>query len=238
MRTLLATLIIFAASAAQANMDTNTRRDFIAACMFSGGFTVEGDEPLVTEENGNVDVERTVESWIDAFDAPEDKLSAGREIRACLQQILDANSYATRQSRVETRGDALFAEMALRIDPMEYARGIICKRPDIRQSLEMGAQLRQLGSGLDPTLKAQIDSFFGESFGLDLEDPTTRALLEVDVTSVDCSVNRICEIRGSVPVEVLSDTMYIFDIPMRQVLVQAGQCEGQQGFVNERFIYF
>ncbi|MEP5116189.1 MAG: hypothetical protein ABJQ90_10725, partial [Parasphingorhabdus sp.] len=216
----------------------NTRRDFIAACMFSGGFTVEGDEPIVTEENGNVDVERTVESWIDAFDAPEDKLSAGREIRACLQQILDANSYATRQSRVEARGDALFAEMALTISPVEYARGIICKRPDIRQSLAMGAQLRRLGAGLNPALKAQIDSFFGESFGLDLEDPTTRALLEVDVTSVDCSVDRICEIRGSVPVEVLSDTMYIFDIPMRQVLVHAGQCEGQRGFVNERFISF
>ena len=211
MRILLTTFMIFAVSVAQANMDTNTRRDFIAACMFSGGFTVEGDEPLVTEENGSVDVERTVKSWIDAFDAPEDKLLAGKEIRACLQQILDANSYTTRQSLVEARGEALFAEMALTIDPMEYARGIICKRPEIRQVLALGAQLRQLGAGVDPALKVQIDSFFG----LDLADPTTRALLELDVSSVDCSVDRFCEIRGSVPVEVLSDTMFIFDIPMR-----------------------
>jgi hypothetical protein len=121
---------------------------------------------------------------------------------------------------------------------MEYARGIICKRPDIRQSLAMGAQLRQLGAGLDPDLKAQIDNMFGSSLGLDLEDPTTRALLEVDIASIDCNVQRICEVRGSVPVQVLSDTMYIFDIPMRQVTVQAGQCEGKNGFVNERFVTF
>jgi len=32
--------------------------------------------------------------------------------------------------------------------------------------------------------------------------------------------------------------MYVFDIPMRQVTVLAGHCEGQSGFVNERFIDF
>lgn len=222
---------------ASAEMDTQTRRDFIAACMFSGGISVSGREPTVTDADGSVDIDRTVQSWVDAFDKPADKLAAGREIRSCIQQILDANSYEKRQSRIVPR-DNLYAELALSVDPIRYAEGVVCKRPDIRQHLMIGHQLRQFGQNIDPNTKSAIDEMVGGILGVNMKGSFESALFQVNPATLDCSQERICDVRGSVPVDVLSNTMYVFDIPMRQVEVLAGQCEGKTGFVNERFIDF
>ncbi len=219
-------------------MDTETRRDFIAACMFSGGFAVKGKEPAISQNNGTIDIERTVNSWVNLFDNPADKLKAGREIRKCLQEILRADTYQPpTSSRIVSR-DNLYAELALSIDPVEYAKGIVCKRPDIRQQLTLSYQLRQLGKNVDPRLKNKIDAFFSDAFGLNQAGSIETAIRNLNPNDIDCSVERICEVRGSVPVKVNTDTMHVFEIPMRQVRVLAGQCQNKVGFVNERFIDF
>lgn len=232
-------MIFFFINTASADMDAATRRDFIAACMFSGGFSVQGREPIVSDDKGKVDIQRTVNSWIDSFNKPEDKLRAGELIRSCLQPILGV--YDRMGARVVPR-DSDYVELVTEVMPVEYLKGLICRNKAVRLKFTISYVIRNRSHDIDKSAKDLIDdfvySFGGLLFGDGSDELFVKEIMETNPDSINCNSERICKIGGVVPAEIKTDMIKFFDTPMRKVRILSGQCGGKIGFVNERFIDF
>lgn len=215
-----------------AQIDKGTMRDLIAACMINGKFSVQGKEPPITQQNGTVDIERTVKSWVNLFDKPSDKLEAGKQVRECIKDIIAADRTQPTTSRLVPRDDH-YAILALSVDPNEYAKGVICSNPDYIRMLQFSNQYRQQ-LPIEPLLQNSIKQVFGNT----QESSILKIINNLKSDEIDCSTERICEVRSSVPIQVLTDTINIFGAPMQQVKIMKGPCKDKSGFVNEQFIEY
>ena len=154
-------------------------------------------------------------------------------MQKCALDVARMDDYDSRQAMINT-GDQSSVDLYLTIKPEEYTAAILCKRPDILMNFQLARRLMASGRNVDPTLKGIVNSVLAQLSASIGVNP-----LDLDLDNLSCSEERICEVRGSVPIEVLTDVVSFYKaIPSRQVRVLAGNCEDKVGYVNERFIDF
>ncbi|WP_349369363.1 hypothetical protein [Salinarimonas sp.] len=221
--TLTALAIVGGGVVASTQADPAARRDYMFLCLL-------GDLDFVDRETGERLADEFWNERSSRREAPDflDKLTLDERLRvmervqACFLQL----SRPASPARINPR-DARYAELYLDVDPVEYTSGILCERSDIRMQLVFAQQMFGQGGGTPPLLRQLLET---EGFPVNPFD--------LDLANLDCSVERICQLRGSVPIEVMSGEAELYGIPARQVRALAGNCEGKVGFVNERFIDF
>jgi hypothetical protein len=231
----LALLFILSLAPQALCMTDEERRDYLAFCMASGTFRFE--DPGIRDSisgavarGGSRSIE--LEPLFRLF-SDSDRLKIIDRVQACAQEIARVSSYQVHQARVNTR-EQVSADLYLTIRPEEYTAAMLCKRPDILFDFRLAKQLMAGGGGaLDPKLKVLVDSLLQQTYASIGVNPLT-----LDFDNLRCEEARLCELRGSIPIEVMSEQIAIYQVPSRQIRVLAGNCQGKVGYVNERFIDF
>ncbi|MEM9431109.1 MAG: hypothetical protein AAGA32_16650, partial [Pseudomonadota bacterium] len=181
------------------------------------------------DQAGEVVREADVVSVIEAL-PPNERLRGSELMKDCRARVDELKTDPPTEARVNAE-DASVAELYLNADPQEYTAGILCRRPDIVEQLRLSQKLLGMEPGdTPPPMAAQLMEGVNDSLPYEV--------LSFDFDALDCGVERICEVRGSVPITVLSESLSLYGLRARQVAVGAGSCEGKTGFMNERFIDF
>lgn len=216
------------ALAEKLELSSEERRDYIAACLYGKIDTYdrelrkEGAGQLLDNFGGS-----SVEVSPDLLETLPDNerlkfLEKGRE---CILKLADALKSTLVDARFNAR-NGNYGEIYLTPEQTEITLGIICERPDIQMQLQLGSLLT--GGSITPEV---IATWVGLT-GAQAKD----AFRGVDLNNIDCSKPRICQIRGSVPLETSDLAVDYLGTRLVGVTPLAGSCKGQFGYLNERFI--
>ncbi len=221
MKAVIASILLsFSAPAFCGEMTDDQRREYLTLCFGNKGFNIQVDEADRSSKNFDGQVDDAIR------DLPNEmKMEAYRRRQECALELRNSELEQPVDAYINTR-DQRYVELYLRTEPIEYTFGILCRRPDILADFRLSQALmgKQASSELIETqLFGKTIRGFSENF--DLTDQ-----------SLNCKKRRICEVRGRVPVEILTKTIDLYGTPGMQVKVLKGTCAGEAGFVNERFI--
>jgi len=187
------------------------------------GFKVEGEYK-----------ETEVISLLQKLQSDVNLLVEADKIRECtkphIEKILNfilGQGVPEKSSLIIPRDSSDYTELILANDPLEYAKATICDHPNLYKF-----NYNFLSS------PSKI-MFFSALSSVSQSASLVKELFKLNPNDIDCSIERICKVFGSVPINIITDNaIYVFETPMRQVRVLAGQCQNKVGFVSERFIDF
>lgn len=192
--------------------------------------------------------ETEVVSLLKKLQSEVNLLEEADKIRACMQPHIDKilNSVLgltanKKPPSITSKNDTPVA-LFLKNDRTEYLKGTLCKNQFNYMKLILSYSLSQMNNQDDSSSNGEpykfIANILNSTLNLGKPELVIEALREIDLKNLDCTIERTCEIHGSVPIDIRPETMSVFENPMHQVKVLAGQCKDKIGYVDERFIEF